>query len=272
MKTNEINIRDPFVLLHDDKYYLYGSRVGEQKGFDVYIGDDLENWSEPKQIFAASDDFWGKTDFGAPEVHCYEGRFYMFASFKADGICRGTAILVSDTPDGIFSVHNPRVTPEDWECLDGTLYVENGTPYMVFCHEWIQVKNGEVCAVEMTKDLTAAVGEPFLLWKAGDAKWVSSIRDEDGYYVTDGPFLFRGKQGELKSLWSSFSGDFGYVLATATSNDGTIRGIWEIDSDFIFERNGGHGMIFETKDGKNMLSLHAPNKHLSERPNFFEMK
>ena len=26
MKTNEINIRDPFVLVHEGKYYLYGTR------------------------------------------------------------------------------------------------------------------------------------------------------------------------------------------------------------------------------------------------------
>ena len=53
------------------------------------------------------------------------------------------------------------VTPADWECLDGTLYVAaNGTPYLVFCHEWLQVKDGEMCAMPLTPDLTAAAGEP----------------------------------------------------------------------------------------------------------------
>lgn len=273
MLTSEINIRDPFVLLYDDKYYLYGSRVveDEQTGFDVYVSDDLENWSEPKQIFALGGNFWGTKNCWAPEVHYYKGRFYMFASFKADGVCRGSSILVSDTPDGTFCVHNARVTPEDMECLDGTLYVENGTPYMVFCHEWVQAKNGEMCAVELGEDLTATVGEPFLLWKAGDAKWVSSVRQQDGHYVTDGPFLFRGKYGDLKSLWSSFS-EHKYVLATATAKDGTIRGEWTIDDDFIYDRDGGHGMIFETRDGKKMISLHSPNSYLSERPIFLKMK
>ena len=50
MKLTDIHIRDPFVLLHEDKYYLYGTRGatcwGEADGFDVYVSEDLENWSE----------------------------------------------------------------------------------------------------------------------------------------------------------------------------------------------------------------------------------
>ena len=32
MKTDEINIRDPFVLVHGGKYYLYGTRGGNLLG------------------------------------------------------------------------------------------------------------------------------------------------------------------------------------------------------------------------------------------------
>ena len=48
MKTSEIKIRDPFILVHDNKYYLYGSgrRNGSNlNGFDVVSSTDLENWS-----------------------------------------------------------------------------------------------------------------------------------------------------------------------------------------------------------------------------------
>ena len=49
MKLADINIRDPYVLLHEGKYYLYGTRGatcwGEADGFDAYVSDDLENWS-----------------------------------------------------------------------------------------------------------------------------------------------------------------------------------------------------------------------------------
>ena len=51
MKLNEINIRDPFVLPVGGKYYMYGTRgskiFGYAIGFDVFVSEDLENWSEP---------------------------------------------------------------------------------------------------------------------------------------------------------------------------------------------------------------------------------
>ena len=63
MKLTEINIRDPFVLLYGGRYYMYGSRVGKQTGFDVYISDDLEDWSNPKSVFEVQNGFWGTKDF-----------------------------------------------------------------------------------------------------------------------------------------------------------------------------------------------------------------
>ena len=51
MKREEINIRDPFVLVYDGKYYLYGTRGatcwGEADGFDCYVGTDLEEFDGP---------------------------------------------------------------------------------------------------------------------------------------------------------------------------------------------------------------------------------
>lgn len=272
MKLNEINIRDPFVLLYENKYYMYGSRVGVQSGFDVYVSTDLENWDEPKSIFELSGDFWATKDCWAPEVHFYGGKFYMLASFKADNVCRGTAILVSDTPDGTFEIHSPRITPPNWECLDGTLYVEDDIPYMVFCREWCQIHNGEIWAVKLSADLKKAVEQPFLLWKAGDAKWVLPISETDGVknYVTDGPFLFKTDGGCLKCLWSSFSND-GYVLAASTSDNGSISGNWKIDDNLLYTRDGGHGMIFETKNGTKIISVHSPNTAFNERPKFLKM-
>jgi len=42
--------------------------------------------------------------------------------------------------------------------LDGTFYIENGVPYMVYAHEWIQLIDGNMEAVQMTPDLSASVG------------------------------------------------------------------------------------------------------------------
>ena len=43
------------VLVHNDKYYMYGTRAkffGKKTGgFDVYTSEDLENWSAPHECF-----------------------------------------------------------------------------------------------------------------------------------------------------------------------------------------------------------------------------
>lgn len=271
MTFQDINIRDPFILTHKGKYYMYGTRARltwdhnlNGYGFDVYISENMTDWQGPISVFEAHEGFWGQYDYWAPEVHYYNDRFYMFASFKSDDHHRGTAILVCDTPDGQFKEHsNGAVTPSEWECLDGTFYIENDTPYIVFCHEWTQVHDGEVCALQLTSDLKGAVGEPILLWKASQASWKYDIRGY-GDYVTDGPFFVRhGK--DLICIWSSFANGE-YVEAISRSDNGSILGNWTIDDKLLYEKNGGHGMIFTDLSGKLNFVYHVPNDTPNERP------
>lgn len=290
MKRSEIHIRDPFVLVHEGKYYLYGTRGetcwGPASGFDVYVGTDLENWDGPFECFHNDGSFWADRDYWAPEVHQWQGRFYMFASFKNPSVCRGTAILAADSPMGPFRPHSDgRVTPADWECLDGTFYVSRaGRPYMVFCHEWVQIGDGTVCAMPLTDDLRAAAGEPFVLFRATDAKWCRQIEGAAGApvgdkagekqivrgYVTDGPFLWRLENGGLVCLWASFS-ESGYTEALAVSDNGEIDGRF-MQEEPLFWQDGGHGMLFRSLDGAMYLSLHSPNRTNEERPVFYRVR
>lgn len=272
MKLNEINIRDPFIVPENGRYYMYGTRGKgcweSQKtpgmGFDVYISEDLETWSDPISVFEQSDDFWGTHNFWAPEVHKYNGKFYMFASFKNAERNRGTQILVSDTPDGKFApITEYPVTPEEWMALDGTLYVDkNGDPHIVFCHEWSQIADGEICEMKLSADLTKAVSQPRTLFKASDPYWA---RKECDHWVTDGPFIYRGESGRLYMIWSSFT-DSGYVQAVCYSDNGDIDGNFSHDLPLLAEKDGGHGMIFTGFDGKTYLVLHRPNSNPDERP------
>ena len=177
MISSEINIRDPYVLVHDGKYYLYGTRgetafAKEAFGLDVYTSTDLENWEGPFEVFRRPEGFFSKKSYWAPEVYHYQDRFYMFATFEDMNKGLGTAVLVSDSPKGPFTMWSDGyVTPKQWRCLDGTLYISKaGTPYMVFCHEWKQIHDGTVCAVELSPDLKKSVGEPRELFKASSAK------------------------------------------------------------------------------------------------------
>lgn len=277
MKRTEINIRDPFVLVDGGKYYLYGTRGatcwGKASGFDVYVSKDLENWSDPIVCFENDGTFWADRNYWAPEVHVYEGKYYMFASFKNESVRRGTAILRADSPEGPFVPHSDGcITPAEWECLDGTFYLDkNGNPYMVFCHEWVQAGDGEVNAVRLSRDLKKAEGEPFLLFHASDAEWCKVMHHSSGVNgcVTDGPFMWRTNQGDLLCLWASFS-EGGYTEAVAISDNGDIDGKFT-QIDPLFMDDGGHGMIFKALDGELYLTLHSPNAHLEERPFFHKI-
>ena len=179
-------------------------------------------------------------------------------------------ILKADTPLGPYVIHSEgKITPDDWNSLDGTFYVsKEGIPYMVFCHEWLDLVDGEMCYVQLSPDLKKAVSEPVTIFKASDAKpWVRpepNMKDGD-FYITDGPFMYRKKDGELLMLWASY-GENGYVEAIARSDNGEIDGNWSIDPVPLFDRDGGHGMIFADQNRKEYLVLHQPNDHPNERP------
>ncbi len=273
MNLKDINIRDPFILPYNGKYYLYGSRVEIQTGFDVYVSTDLESWSAPISIFEKNEEFWGTTDFWAPEVHIYNGKFYLFASFKAENRCRATHILACDTPDGRFSpISKAPATPLDWECLDGTLYIDkNGKPHIVFCHEWLQIGNGTVCECELSEDLSYTVTEPRLLWSADDYPDIAHCMSDRFSYVTDGPFLYRCENDDLVSIWSSFN-KHGYVELLAKSDNGDIDGNWSVYKAPISAEDGGHGMIFKDFFGNKLFIMHKPNSHTLERPVILPLK
>lgn len=272
MKLSEINIRDPFILLANGKYYMYGTRGseawGKSTGLDVYVSDDLDFWSEPHCVFAPPQNFWADRNFWAPEVHFFNGAYYMFVSFKSESRCRGTQILKASSPLGPFELHSDgSVTPKEWECLDGTLYVENGTPYIVFCREWLQVKDGEMYAMKLSDDLKESAGECVYLFKASDPSWSNKERET---FITDGPFMYKTKDGNLLMLWSSVCNNE-YCEAITYSKSGSVLGPWKHDRRLLFEKNGGHGMIFSDKNKELRFVLHQPNSTPDERPVLFDL-
>lgn len=272
MKNSDIHIRDPFILVHEGKYYMYGTRAASfgtnVGGTDVYIGTDLENWSEPVEVLDSNKYGLNRHVNWAPEVHKFGDKFYMLITFTKENGLRGTYILVSDTPDGEFRpLTGKAITPYEWECLDGTLYVEDGIPYCVFCHEHTQILDGTVNCMQLSPDLKEAVTEPVEMFKA--SSFLKREASEDCHNVTDGPFLYKKSDGRLMMIWST-CGD-GYLQCVATSDNGRINGNWS-HLPTLFDKDGGHGMIFTALDGRLMLTLHRPNGQPNERPAFFEIR
>ncbi len=290
LRLPEMPVHDPWILAHEETktYHLYSMarrREGATNrcGTLAYTSRDLLNWDGPHTVFLIPDGCWAAPGEGAwaPEVHRHNGKYCLFVTLhNASRVIdrppdawrvthlRGTTIAVADSPAGPFALlrTDGPVAPDDFMTLDGTLFVEDGTPWLVYAHEWIQVIDGTIEAVPLTPDLSAAAGEPIHLFKGSDAPWINANRKPSkrgNRYVTDGPELFRTKTGRLLMLWSSY-GNGGYVQTLARSESGRLAGPWTqlpplVGNDARAGGNdSGHGMLFRTFEGQLMMVLHQP--------------
>lgn len=258
-----INLRDPCVLLHDGIYYMYGTWWQCYKNT---TGNLQSGWEKVQgDVVVFPEDAY--TDYWAPEVHEYNGKFYMFTTYRSSkNEKRGCAVFRADSPEGPFElISDGHVTPSDRNCIDGTLYVdEDGQPWMVFVLEWVDTDMGGMACAKLSEDLTHFISEPVELFDADAPKWATSN-------VTDGPWLYRCESGELIMIWSNFSSD-GYAVGIAHSTTGLVTGPWIQDDETFFpiynhkKYDGGHGMLFTDIKGNMWMSVHSPNTAQTDRP------
>jgi len=293
--VKDLYVRDPYILPNPStrEYYMYkAGDVKNKQGRDVkgvvaYKSKDLKTWSGPYTVFATPEDNWAPGPIWAPEVHVYKGKYYLFATMNTpvqwkkkeegwpDFTHRGTQIFRADSPMGPFLPFSqfPH-TPMSEMALDGTLWVENGVPYMIYCHEWVQITDGTMKAVRLKPDLSAPDGAPIRLFNASSASWSTGSKHKDGRtsYVTDGCFLHKSKSGKLLMIWSSFKNGK-YAIGVASSYTGSVLGPWVQQEETLFDQHGGHGMLFRTFEGKLVLTFHSPNSPGgSERAQFYEIE
>lgn len=287
----DIRIRDINILAEPatKTYYMVGPGG---RGIVQYTSKDLVNWDGPRPVFTPPADVWGEirtNSIWAPEIHKYKDKYYLFFTFDTRTplpdpnpptkpprsqrplVYRGSTIAVCDVPTGPFTALLPRsIPPQEMMTLDGTLWVEDGQPYMVFAHEWVQITMGTIEAVKLKEDLSAPIDKPFLLFKAADAPW-AKVQVEGGT-VTDGPSFHVSKSGQLFMVWSSFDDQERYNVGLAISPSGKLAGPWIHQPQALYVENGGHPNLFKTFDGKLMLLFHAPNNNPQNRPHIFELE
>lgn len=283
---DSIQLSDPCILA-DKKtgmYYMTGT------GGQLWKSKDLARWDGPYQVTETDPSSWmgPKPEIWAAELHEYKGKYYYFATFTNNAVkidtVKGTVIprrashiLVSDNPDGPYKpMKDATYLPASMPTLDGTFWVDkNGKPYMIYCHEWLQNWNGTVEKIELKPDLSGSIGKGKILFRSSDSPW---SREKMGdkilpNRVTDGPWLFRTGTGRLGMIWTSWVfGD--YTQGVAYSESGTLDGPWVQEKDPITPPNFGHGMLFQTFDGKWLMSVHS-HKDVNGRyvriPHLFEV-
>lgn len=273
--VDDMFARDPYVYV-DKKTKHYYMHLNDKLKIGLYKSPDLVHWVRVGTTFEAPADFWGTRDFWAPDTYFYKDKYYVFASFSnPETKMKGTSALVSDKLEGPYEpLVNEPITPVDWRCLDAFLYIDDdGQPWSLFCRAFHSVPDGagRIYAQKLSSDLKTAIEDPILLFKASEAPWAGTITHSGVRgYVTDSPFIYRAKNGELLLLWSSFAKNPSrYVIGVARSSNGKLDGKWTQDNEPLNEEvaGGGHAMIFTDLNDKLRIAYHAPNKQA--RPKFY---
>ena len=265
---DSIRLSDPAILAdkETEMYYMTGT------GGWLWKSKDLQDWTGPFWVAETDSTSWmGKRPMiWAAELHQYKDKFYYFATFTNEKIKidtvkeniiprRASHVLVSDKPDGPYvPMEDPTYLPADIPTLDGTFWVEDGTPYMVYCEEWLQNWNGTMSKIELKPDLSGSVGEGEILFRAFDSPWSRELNNEGDTIpskVTDGPWLFKTQTGKLGMLWTSWIHDI-YTQGVAYSESDKLDGPWVQEEEPRRPRNFGHSMLFRTLDGKLLMSVH----------------
>lgn len=263
--TAEMNFRDPYILPDPNtrKYYAVGTVKGNSKEVVYCESEDLENWKGYGSIIK-NEGIWAQ--IWAPELHYYNGNYYLLVNMRRPsetGDLRGSYILKADSASGDYVMYSDRITPENWECLDATLYIEDGIPYMVYCKEWVRTidGNGEMYAVRLKDDLSGVYSnsQHTLLFKAKD-----HTISNDG--VTDGPTMYKASNGDLVMLWSKYINGK-YAIISSRSKSGKLLGEWSHDLTPLYLDDGGHPCVFLDFDGNLKVSFHTDNSNkLQEKP------
>ena len=261
-------LRDPFIVLHEGVYYAYGTGETGTDWANTPLtlykntsGDLRGDWERVENLAVIPP--YAEKNFWAPEVYLYRGKWYMFTTYFSSKTGRkGCTVLAADSPEGPFrEISDGHITPADWECLDGTLYIdEENRPWLVFVKEWKCTEDGmgRMMACRLSQDLKCLEGEITELFSAPEPAWCR------GRKVTDGCFMVKTKTGKLLMIWSNGS-EHGYCVGISESESGKVTGPWK-HGDLLYSRlysgdyDGGHGMIFTTLEGEKMMSVHSPNR------------
>lgn len=285
MKTEELRVRDPYILAENGVYYLYRANVAHV-GTEIVVqrSRDLAEWDEPTTVYRLDTSTWKSEQLWAPEVHRWNGRYYLFVSVLGKNGLRGTEISVADTPLGTFlPVADRPATPLDQSAIDATLCVEDGRPYIVYSRDWphcfdaaLGAYVGEIWGCEMTADLSAPASAPFPMFRSTDAPLSAAAPARHAWegkeierYGSDAPFVLHLPDGRLCLTWSPIP-DGNYVVLGATAD--SLRGTWTHAATPVFDANGGHAMFFKDNDGQDRMCIHAPEREPDERARFLPVE
>lgn len=246
----------------------------------------------------------------APDLFRFNGKYYIIGSARlTDYECTTkngyeaingkyyymtTLIFVADSPLGEYALLSRKCTTKVWtgvnlsyssdkggitpatqNCIDASLYVENGVPYLVYSDEWCNYKLGVGGGYSYARLETDGNGN--LTGKiTGAPKSMFKIKtlDSESNGTTDAIWMHKTQSGELLAVYTTFD-SAGYCVNYARASGTSITNSTWTKAGILYSKAvdgynincsnpshgnvasvGGHANLFRTIDGQLYLVLH----------------
>lgn len=248
MEKNYLNpIRegaDPFILLHDGKYYLYSTDAPD--GYYVHESDDIVEWID-RGYCLRKEDVMGDKWFWAPEIMYRNGKFWMVYTSEEH-----LGIAVADSPLGPFRQEKKQWLSER-NAIDGDFFVDDdGTIYLYY----VRFDGGNVIYGSRLDEETMTLDESSekRLIAATD-EWETKLG-----LVAEGPFMVKHNGRYYLTYSANDYRSIDYAIGYAVS-DSPLGPFTKYEGNPILHRNEsvngvGHHSFTYSKDGSRMICVY----------------
>ena len=243
----EVNAADPHVIKVKDKYYLYATT--HTRGFDVYVSDDLVNWTNKGLAF---DDPRGGA--WAPDVFHNQrgdGKFYLYYTDnlprKANQLDKQIGVAVADNPLGPFKDVAVLAT----NSIDAHLFQDDDKRFYLY---YVDLSDGFDIRVQPMSTVVTKSGHPKILIQP------TEVWEKISGHVTEGPFMLK-RNGTYYLMYSGTGANSpNYCIAYATAKS-PLGPFEKYKGNPIVTRGGkvlgpGHHCVVEGPDKKLWLVYH----------------
>lgn len=241
---------DPAVIRYEGKYYLYPTR--DNKGYDVFVSDDLVNWQLKSRCYSDS-----RGGAWAPDVFHNkngDGKFYLYYTVNnpAEGMYKLIGVAVADHPLGPFLDKGNLL--EKNNVIDAHLFEDDDGKFYLF---YVRIGKPFVIFVQQMSDPLTKLGQPMEVIRPTVA-W-----EQRRGGVTEGPWML--KHNGLYYLMYSGSGARGpeYSIGYATSKSPMGPFIKYPGNPIAKAGNGvygpGHNSVIEDENSKFWMVYHQKN-------------
>lgn len=255
----DVHIADPYILLHDGTYYLYGT-ANPGRGLRVWTSTDMVNWRSRGFCFERSDNTWAQNRFWAPCVVKDGNRFLLYYNaVNNDEQGHRICVAQASSPLGPFKDVRAPLWEPGHAVIDADVFRDtDGRAWLYYSKDISQHPVSEIWVVPLGRDLTSVTGEPSFCIKPQfdwEGKW------------TEAPYVF--KEGNTYVLL--YSGTVytspGYAIGFATAP--SPRGPWTRGQASPVlaatpEVSGpGHCSLISSPDGRERFIAYHTHQALS---------